>query len=171
MTGLASEANLGFVREHGADVALDYATTWPEDLDPFDVILDTVGSNPAGWRRRRARGGRMMAIVPDLERPLRSMAYFAGSCVHGGRRVRFFSHKPDTRLLTKLADLVREGAIKPVVDGVHPLSDVAEAHRAVEAGGRRGKQVIRIAGSRAAGATPPTRRRRVADRSHVLRSR
>ncbi len=144
VTGLASEANLDFVRGLGADVALDYATTAPAALEPFDVILDTVGSRPAAWRRRLARKGRMMAIVPDLEHPLMSMAYFAWSRVHGDRRVRFFSDKPDTRLLTDLASYVREGAIKPIVDKVYPLSNIADAHRAMEAGGRRGKQVVRL---------------------------
>ena len=145
VTGLASAANLGFVRERGADVALDYAVTAPASLEPFDVILDTVGSRPAAWRRRLARNGRMMATVPDLNHPLLSMAYFAWSRVHGERRVRFFSDKPDTRLLTDLADYVREGAIKPIVDKVHSLSNIADAHRALEEGGRRGKQVIRLA--------------------------
>ncbi|WP_131120299.1 NAD(P)-dependent alcohol dehydrogenase [Lichenihabitans psoromatis] len=144
VTGLAGASNLDFVREIGADEALDYAVTAPADLDAFDVILDTVGSNPSAWRRLLVPGGRMMAIVPDLEHPLMSMAYIAWSRVHGARRVRFFSDKPDTRLLTDLADYVRNGAIKPIVDRVYPMSDIAEAHRAMEIGGRRGKQVIRV---------------------------
>ena len=144
VTGLANAANLGFVRELGAHVALDYAATAPADLDRFDVILDTVGSRPAAWRGRLARKGRMMAIVPDLQHPLLSMAYFAWSRVHGERRVRFFSDKPDTRLLTDLAEYVREGAIEPIVDKAHALSDIADAHRALEAGGRCGKQVVRL---------------------------
>ena len=79
---------------------------------------------------------------PDLKHPLTSMAYFAWSRVHGEQRVRVFSDKPDTRLLTDLADYVRKGAIKPIVDKIYPLSDIADAHRALEAGGWRGKQVI-----------------------------
>ncbi len=144
VTGLASAANLDFVRQHGADVALDYAVTAPASLERFDVILDTVGSRPAAWRRRLAPKGRMMAIVPDLKHPLMSMAYFAWSRVHGTRRVRFFSDKPDTKLLTDLAAYVRDGAIKPIIDKVHDLSNIADAHRALEAGGRCGKQVVRL---------------------------
>ena len=64
VTGLASAASLGFVREQGADVALDYAVTAPAGLDPLDVILDTVGSRPAAWRGRLSRDGRMTAIAP-----------------------------------------------------------------------------------------------------------
>ena len=144
VTGLASVANLSFVRQIGADVALDYAKTAPANLEPFDVILDTVGSRPAARRRRLTRKERIMAIVPDLEHPLMSMAYFAWSRVHGERRVRFFSGKPDTRLLTDLAGYVHDGAIKPIVNKVHVLSNIADAHRAMEADGRCGKQVVRL---------------------------
>ncbi len=145
VTGLASAANLDFVRALGADVALDYTVTKPAELDTFDVVLDTVGSNASAWRRLLAPEGRMIAIVPDLKHPLTSMAYFAFSRIHGARRVWFFSDKPDTKLLTDLAGYVKQGAIRPIVDTVHDLSGIADAHRAMEAGGRPGKQVIRVA--------------------------
>ena len=144
VTALASAANLDFVRELGADEAFDYAVTGSGDLGTFDVIVDTVGSDAGAWRRRLAVGGRMAAIVPDPRHPLRSMAYFAVSRIYGARRVRFFSAKPDTRLLTDLAALVSSGVIKPHIGDVYPLSRIADAHRAMEAGGQRGKQVIRI---------------------------
>ncbi len=144
VTGLAGAANLHFVRELGADEARDYATTAPADLGTFDVILDTVGSNTRAWRRLLGPTGRMTAIVPDPKHPMASMMYFALSRIHGGRRVRFFSAKPDTRLLTELAGYVNSGAIRPIVDTVFPLSRIADAHRAMEAGGRRGKQIVRV---------------------------
>ena len=144
VVGLASAANLDFVRELGADAALDYATAGPADQDRFDVILDTVGSDLAAWRRRLAPNGRMAAIVPDPKHPVRGMAYFAFSRIHGSRRVRYFSAKPDTTLLRDLGEFVASGAIRPIIDTIYPLSRIADAHRAFEAGGRRGKQVIRI---------------------------
>ena len=144
VTGLASAASLAFVRGLGADQALDYAATGPCDLERFDVIFDTVGSDMAAWRRRLARNGRMVAIVPDLRRPLRSMAYVNFSRIFGARRVRFFSAKPDTAVLMDLARYVSGGAVRPIVDSVYPLARVADAHRAFEVGGRRGKQVVRL---------------------------
>ena len=72
------------------------------------------------------------------------MAYVAISRIHGARRVRFFSAKPDTAVLESLAELVARGDIRPIVDTVYPLSRIGDAHRAFEAGGRRGKQVIQI---------------------------
>ncbi len=144
VTGLASAPNLAAVRDLGADLALDYGQVGPADLEPFDVILDTVGHGIAAWRRRLAPGGRMAAIVPDPAHPLRSMAYFGVSRVFGTRRVRFFSAKPDTATLDDLARHVASGAVRPVIDGVYPLERIADAHRAFEAGGRFGKQIVRL---------------------------
>nr|WP_245580226.1 zinc-binding dehydrogenase [Arthrobacter castelli] len=36
------------------------------------------------------------------------------------------------------------GQVRPVVDTIHPLADVAAAHRALEAGGVQGKHVVHI---------------------------
>ncbi len=146
VTGLASAANLHFVRGLGADTVLDYRETTPKGLGEFDVILDTVGTDLAAWRRLLApRTGRMAAIVPDPQHPLKSMAYVAVSRIYGGRRVRFFSAKPDTALLEDLGKLVISGAVRPVVAAIHPLARIADAHLAFEAGGQRGKTVVQIA--------------------------
>lgn len=58
--------------------------------------------------------------------------------------VRFFSGNPRHELFAELTRYVERGAIRPVVDTVQPLAGVAEAHRALEAGGVRGKHIVRI---------------------------
>ena len=87
----------------------------------------------------------MIAICPDPKRPLFSFLYIFLSAVFGTRRVRFFSAKPKMKEMTKLTSYVESGAIRPIVDTVYSLSDIAAAHRALEQGGRRGRQVIRLA--------------------------
>ena len=49
-----------------------------------------------------------------------------------------------SQLLSDLAGLVTSGEIRPIVDEVRPLADIAAAHRAMERGGRIGKQVLTI---------------------------
>jgi NADPH:quinone reductase-like Zn-dependent oxidoreductase len=39
---------------------------------------------------------------------------------------------------------VTEGKLRPAVDRIFPLAETAAAHRALEAGGVRGKYVVRI---------------------------
>ncbi len=140
VTALAGEGALDFVRELGADEAIDYRTD-PADLGRFDVVLDTHGSTPGAYRRLLEPGGRMVGIA---FRSAADVGYLLASAVFGPRRVRFFSGNPESDLLADLTALVESGAVSPVVDTVHPLAGIAEAHRALEAGGVRGKHVIRV---------------------------
>ncbi|KAB8194933.1 zinc-binding dehydrogenase [Nonomuraea phyllanthi] len=144
VTALAGGRNLDFVRELGAHEVFDYARTAASELGRFDVVLDTVGSEPRTYRGLLRRGGRMVAIAFDVDHLAGSLGYIAASAVFGSRRVRAFSGDPTHRLFSDLTAYVESGAIRPVVDTVFPLAGVAEAHRALEAGGVRGKLVIRI---------------------------
>ncbi|MFL1430746.1 MULTISPECIES: NAD(P)-dependent alcohol dehydrogenase [unclassified Nocardiopsis] len=142
VTALARAEHLDLARELGADEAFDYRTTSPADLGRFDVVMDTVGTDLRAYRRLLAPGGRMVAVSFDLDRPFRSLGHILGSAVHGRGRVRFFSGNPRRELLEEVARLAEAGDLRPVVDRVFPLSDVAGAHRALEAGGVRGKVVV-----------------------------
>ncbi|WP_150241356.1 NAD(P)-dependent alcohol dehydrogenase [Nocardiopsis quinghaiensis] len=146
VTALAGAEHLDFVRELGADEAFDYADTGAADLPPFDVVLDTVGTGMPAYRRRLTGNGRMVTITFDSGRMLASLSYVAASAVFGSRRVRFFSGNPKHELFAELTRLTESGAVRPVVDRILPLAEIAEAHRALEAGGIRGKVVVSMAG-------------------------
>ncbi|MDH2426590.1 NAD(P)-dependent alcohol dehydrogenase [Sphaerisporangium sp. TRM90804] len=144
VTALAGGKNLDLVRELGADEAFDYAVTGPGHLGRFDVVFDTVGSRLPAYRRLLTPRGRMVTIAPDTGNLVGSLSYILVSTVYGRRRVQFFSGAPTRDLFSDLTAYVESGAIRPVVDTVHPLTAIAEAHRALEAGGVRGKHVIQI---------------------------
>ncbi|MFF0539718.1 NAD(P)-dependent alcohol dehydrogenase [Streptomyces coelicoflavus] len=145
VVALAGGRNLDFVRGLGAEEALDHRTTALSALGRFDVVLDTVGTEQARVRRLLAPGGRMVAVAADLDRPLAWLGTVLGSAVHGKGRIRFFSGNPDGALLAEAARLAERGDIVPVVDTVHPFDGVADAQRALAAGGVRGKHVVRVA--------------------------
>ncbi|MGG7614193.1 zinc-binding dehydrogenase, partial [Streptomyces sp. ZG43] len=150
VTAVAGPRLLDFVKELGADEAYSYTEYGPGDLGPFDVIMDTTGTDHRLWRRRLAPGGRMVAISFDLDHIPSSLGYLLASTVHGKGRVRFFSGNPRTALLRELTGYVESGALRPVVDTVRPLAELADAHRALESGGVRGKHVIQVAKETAA---------------------
>lgn len=145
VTGLASAPDRAFVHALGADDVIDHVGLDPSSLGQFDVILDTVGVDTRAYRRLLAKGGRMAAIVPDPRHPVLWMAYVAFSRVHGGRRVRYFNVAPDAAMLATLTRYVEDGAVKPIIAGVYSLACIADAHRAFETRGKRGKQVISLA--------------------------
>lgn len=89
------------------------------------------------------REGRLVALALDPDHPVRGLAALAAGRVGPGR-VRAFSNDPDRAALARLAGLVDAGAVRPVVDGVFPMAQVADVHRRLEAGGVRGKYVVDV---------------------------
>ncbi|MFH8491169.1 NAD(P)-dependent alcohol dehydrogenase [Streptomyces longisporoflavus] len=144
VTALARAANLDFVRTLGAHHAVDHRTVTPAELGLFDVILDTAGTDLPAVRRMLKPGGRMVTVAFDLTRPAASLGYIVASAVHGRGRVRFFSGNPKRALFDDLARQVTAGKLRPAVDTIFPLEETAAAHRALEAGGVRGKYVVRV---------------------------
>ncbi|MEV4114127.1 NAD(P)-dependent alcohol dehydrogenase [Nonomuraea sp. NPDC049695] len=144
VTALAGARHLDLVRDLGAHEVYDYATTRPADLPQFDVVMDTVGSHHPAYRRLLTPSGRMVAIAFDVDRIAASLSYIAASTVYGRRRVRFFSGRPTHRLFADLTRYVETGALRPVVDTVFPLEEIAKAHRTLEAGGVSGKIIVRV---------------------------
>jgi NADPH2:quinone reductase len=54
------------------------------------------------------------------------------------------ARRHQTTILEKCADMVSKGVLRVHVSQVLPLRDVAEAHRAIEAGGVTGKIVLQV---------------------------
>ncbi|OXM59498.1 NADP-dependent oxidoreductase [Amycolatopsis vastitatis] len=142
VTALARDRHAAVLRDLGADEVLDYGTTTSEEIGPFDVILDTVGSELHCYRSRLAKGGRMVTV--GLSAP--ALAAIAASSIHGSRRIRTFSANPGSAVLDELADHVTAGVLRPVVHRVYPLADIAAAHQAFERGGVLGKHVLAVSG-------------------------
>ncbi len=140
VTALARTRHTSALTDLGAERVLDYRETTPDDAGTFDVIVDTVGTDLARYRRRLTKGGRMVTV--GLSGP--AIAAIAASAVFGSRRIRTFSADPRTAQLTELTELVTAGAIVPVIDGVYPLTDITAAHRAFDRGGAVGRQMVQI---------------------------
>jgi NADPH:quinone reductase-like Zn-dependent oxidoreductase len=140
VTALVSEPNLETARSLGAHIALDYRATDPADLGPYDVIFDTVGTRMHDYHRRLAPAGRMVSIT--VVPPLRGLATILASSIHGRRRIRAFSGNPTRRLLDDYATYLESGRIRPLIAARYPLTELADAHRAIERGGTHGKHVI-----------------------------
>lgn len=166
VTATCSGANVELVtRTLGADRAVDYTAERFETAapGPYDLVLDGVGGDyePRSLGLLRARGpGR---------------GHYANVLAHGwvqkyggalGTAATFFGIARGTLLgalglgpsyslvvmqarasrgLHEIAKLMAEGKVKPLIDRVVPLEQVAEAHAHQESGRARGKVVLRVA--------------------------
>jgi alcohol dehydrogenase len=158
----AGAKNHALVKSLGADVAIDYQTSRFEAVaKDLDVVLDTQGGDTLLRSFEVVKPGGVVVTIagrPDgkfarawgLSLPLVWILGFLNRKVDRlarKRRVRFeylFMHASGEQL-EKLAALVDQGAIKPVLDKTFPFEAAAEAISHVESGRAVGKVVIRVA--------------------------
>ena len=62
VTALARDRHAELLTDLGADEVLDYRSTTSDGIGPFDVIVDTVGSELNCYRGRLTKGGRMVTV-------------------------------------------------------------------------------------------------------------
>ncbi|MDG9727651.1 NAD(P)-dependent alcohol dehydrogenase [Streptomyces sp. DH41] len=142
VTALAGARNLDWIRELGADTALDYRTTRPQDLGRFDVVVDVVGTDLGAYQARLDRRGRMVALAFDPDRMVLSMLGTGLRAALRPRRIKLFSNNPSAERMAELTRSAEKGDVRPVIHAVLPMDGIAEAHRGLEAGGVRGKYVV-----------------------------
>jgi len=155
----AGPRNQDLLRELGADLPIDYTQNNISKLRPkFDLVLDGVGESVWAESFRALKvGGRLMTLTPPIpERSSGKLRFFA-TAVPGiafgvargllsGKRLSMTRVKPRGGELEKISALIEAGKIRPIVENVFALEQIAEAHRLSQAGHVRGKLVIRIRG-------------------------
>jgi NADPH:quinone reductase-like Zn-dependent oxidoreductase len=134
----ASTANQDFLKQMGADVAIDYAKTKFEEVaKDVDVVLDAVGEDTL--KRSYGvvkKGGIIVSIVDDPDK--------AALDAHGIRGVSIRTD-PKASTLEELTRLIDAKKVTAVVSQVFPLSDVVKAHEQIATRHTRGKIVLQVA--------------------------
>ena len=140
VTGVCSRANVGLVKSLGAEVVIDYqAVDFTKGAERYDVILDTVGGTRFSRSRRvLTPRGKQIFVVHGLPHLLQAI----WTSLRGGQRVIIGISRDTREDLQFIRGLLASGKIRPVIDRYFGLSDIADAHRYVETGRKRGAVVI-----------------------------
>jgi NADPH:quinone reductase-like Zn-dependent oxidoreductase len=125
VTGVCSTRNLEMVKSLGADTVIDYTK---EDLisrgERYDLIFDAVGNRKSSKLKSQSKkvltkNGKYMSV-------------------DRGRTKTIPEH------LVLLNELMEAGHFKAVIDRRYPLEQIAEAHRYVDKGHKKGNVVITL---------------------------
>lgn len=140
VTAVCSAANASLVTDLGATRVMDYAhEDFTRDAARWHVVMDCVGvTDYARCRGVLAPGGRLVRVECGLAGQLAAPFQGRGA----GHRViaGVAAERPeDVRFL---AELAREGVLRPVVDMALPLARIADAHARVDSGRKRGSVVV-----------------------------
>ena len=138
--GTASTRNHEYLRELGAEEAIDYNGDWVTVVrevapDGVDAVLECAGGETLERSFETLRDeGRVAYIVPVEEEPEPPR----------GISAHFFSAQPDGGRLSALASMFDAGQIRMNLQEVVPLEEAARAHEIVEEGHTRGKVVLGV---------------------------
>ncbi|MET9390474.1 NADP-dependent oxidoreductase [Streptomyces sp. NPDC006624] len=136
--GTASAGKHEFLRELGADEAVDYRETdFAEAVKDVDVVLDTIGGDTSVRSLRVLRpGGVVVSILPvgsdDFTREAERL---------GVRAVRMLVDA-DRAGMEAIARLAESGTLRATIAGTFPLAAAAEAHESGDTGRTTGKLVL-----------------------------
>ena len=128
-----------FAKSLGADEIIDFKSQdFSEILKDFDAVYDTVGGDTTDKSFKVLKKGGVLVSMLGL--PKEALAKEYNVTVIGQNT------QTNAKNLSRLAELVDQGAIKPVVDKVFPFDQTKEAFAYAETAHPRGKAVIDIKG-------------------------
>jgi NADPH:quinone reductase-like Zn-dependent oxidoreductase len=140
VTGVCSTANIAMVKSLGAEV-IDYTKEDYTLSGPYDVVYETVGKS--------AYSGNMRILTPGGTLILNAVFRFswyvrALASIFSRKRVITGVAAERREDMVFLKDLAEAGKLTPVIDRIYAFEAIAEAHRHVDSGHKKGNVVVRI---------------------------
>jgi NADPH:quinone reductase-like Zn-dependent oxidoreductase len=141
VTAVDSTGKLDMLRSIGADQVIDYTQEdFTERGEIYDVIFDVVGkiSFSRSDKALKQNGYYLLA------NPGSQMVQALWTRMTSSKKVIMETASGTIGDLIFLRELIEAGKIKSVIDRRYPLEQIAEAHRYVETGHKKGNVVITV---------------------------
>jgi NADPH:quinone reductase-like Zn-dependent oxidoreductase len=145
VTGVCSPGNVEQTRSLGADHVIDYTKeNFTENDKKYDIILAVNGNYPfIAYKKALTPNGIYVMVGGSLSQIFKSLA-FGWLMSMGSKKMRSLSAKANQADLEFLANLVKEGRIRPVIERHYPLEKTADAMSFLSKGHAKGKVVILV---------------------------
>ncbi|ODR80918.1 Zn-dependent oxidoreductase [Haladaptatus sp. W1] len=147
VTGVSSTRNIDLVKSLGADTVIDYTQTdFTTVGEKYDIIFDAVGkSSYSRCKDSLTRDGMYMTTVPSLV----ILFQMGWTTLFGSKRAVFTAtglKSPEEKVahLQFLRKRIEAGEVHSMIDRRYSLDEIAEAHRYVDRGHKRGNVVITL---------------------------
>ncbi|KAL6916242.1 hypothetical protein FSST1_007737 [Fusarium sambucinum] len=158
ITTTCSASNAEFCRALGANETIDYKSEGILEIlkdreDQFDLIYDTIFSNPnLYWQSHhylKPQGSYICVGFPPTFQYFKTLIsikllprWFGG----GQRTFKFQSVVANRQDFEQMAEWIREGNVKVVVEEEFDLENASRAYAKLKEGKTRGKLVVRVGG-------------------------
>jgi len=132
-----SATNAEMVKNLGADVVIDYKTQkFEEELSDYDLVFDMMGGEIMEKSFKiLKKGGCLVSIKGEDSK---------GLAEQYGVRFEAFFMWPSGEMLSQLAQLISDGALKPIIDRTFSIDQIIEAYGYLQTGRAKGKIVIQV---------------------------
>ncbi len=142
VTGVCGTPRLAFVKALGADKVIDYRKEdFTQNGERYDLVFDILGRASLAKVKRSLKpdGHYLLASFK-----LRHLLHMLMSSLVGGPKVICALSPEKSGDLPYIKGLIEAGKFKAEIDQCFPLQQLAEAHRYVEQGNKKGQIAITV---------------------------
>ncbi|MEZ5023651.1 MAG: NAD(P)-dependent alcohol dehydrogenase [Chitinophagales bacterium] len=147
VTGICSTSNIELVKSLGADHVMDYTKQdFSKTNNTYDIIYDTIGQlSFSKCKNSLTENG--VYVSPVLGMPL--LFQMAWTNFFTKKKAKFAATGlkpiPELKLLLEeIKEIIEAGQLKTIIDRQYPLEQIANAHRYIDGGHKKGNVILSI---------------------------
>ncbi|MEZ5009657.1 MAG: NAD(P)-dependent alcohol dehydrogenase [Chitinophagales bacterium] len=147
VTGICSTSNIELVKSLGADHVMDYTKQdFSKTNNTYDIIYDTIGQlSFSKCKNSLTENG--VYVSPVLGMPLLFQMVWTSLFTKKKAKFAATGLKPIPELkllLEEIKEIIEAGQLKTIIDRQYPLEQIANAHRYIDGGHKKGNVILSI---------------------------